>query len=101
MKALLKSTVVMTAVLMTVTATAAQASQNKHLTDCKSMINAEFNDVKRIKLAGLKERRGNFTAKFRVSADGQRASYTCTVEKDAEPQIARTDRPTQQVAGGE
>lgn len=107
MKTLLKSTAVLSAVLFTVSATAAQPTQNENLASCKSMIKAEFNEVKRIKLASLRDRRGNFTAKFRVSADGQRAKYTCTVLTDSDgPQLVRTDNvvndtAVKQVASGE
>lgn len=101
MKTLLKSTAVLTALIVTASATAAP-SQGQHLAQCKQMINAEFNDVKRIKMANLKERRGTMTAKYSVSADGQRAIYTCTVEKGADtPLLVRTDKSVQDVAGGQ
>ena len=100
MKTILKSTAVISALLVTVSATAG-TTKGQALTDCKTMINAEFENVKRIKLANLKDRRGKVIAKFRVSADGENASYTCTVERDAAPLLVRTDKPTQDVAGGQ
>ena len=100
MKAILKSTAVLSALLVTVSATAAP-TQGEKLAQCKQAISAEFNDVKRIKLATMKERRGNLIAKYRVSADGERATYTCTIDNQASPLLVRTDKSVQQVAGGE
>jgi hypothetical protein len=100
MKAILKSTAVMTALLVTVSATAAPSNGAK-LSECKQAITAEFNDVQRIKLATMKDRRGTLTAKYRVSADGERATFTCTFADDASPLLVRTDKAVQQVAGGE
>lgn len=102
MKTLLKTTAVIAAITLASTAAAKAPSKGQMLTQCKDMIKAEFTDIKRIKLGNMKDRRGTFTAKFRVSADGERAAYTCTIAKDAEPLLVRTDKPaTPEVAAGE
>ena len=100
MKTLLKSTAVLSALLITVSATAAdRPSQGALLTQCKNLINEQFDDVQRIKLANMKQRRGSFIAKFSVVTDDQRARYTCTVDRAGDTQLVRTDKPVEQVAG--
>lgn len=101
MKTLLKSTAVISAILLTVSATAAdRPSQGALLTQCKNLINEQFNDVDRIKLGNMKQRRGTFIAKFSVSADDQRARYTCTIDKEGSSQLVRLDQAGEQVASG-
>lgn len=48
-------------------------------TECKTSINAQFENVERIKLANISSRRGVFKAKMKVMANGQRSNVLCTI----------------------
>lgn len=102
MKSLLAISLVSFVFFAAVNASAAQQpSKNQLLTQCKSLINAEFDDVNRIKMTKMKSRRGNFEAKFRVFTDDERAMYLCTVEKNQAPQLVRLDKADPQLASGQ
>ncbi|MEM7360161.1 MAG: hypothetical protein AAF431_13750 [Pseudomonadota bacterium] len=100
MKLSIASTLVAVA-LMTSMTVHAKSSEGQMLSQCKTAINAQFEDVNKIRLVNLKTRKNTFTAKLRVISEADRAMYTCTINGDEQPQLARVDRKNTQVAAGE
>lgn len=100
MKLSIASTLV-TIALFTSMTVHAKPSDGALLSQCKTAINNQFEDVNKIRLVNLKNRKNTFTAKLRVISEADRATYTCTISGDEQPQLARVDRKNSQLAAGQ
>lgn len=61
---------------------AGSKSDSTMLTECKTSVAAQIENLDNIKVAHVKSRRDVFKAKFRVSANGERSVVVCTIEGD-------------------
>jgi len=83
MKHLTQIAIITTGLLLAFSANAADYKTDSELfTECKASINAQFENVDRIKLSNLTSRKGVFKAKMKVIADGQRTKVLCTIAND-------------------
>jgi Tfp pilus assembly protein PilW len=99
MKTLLTTALIAaTLILSSTTAIAKPLSKNQALSQCKALANAQFEDVKNIKIASMKTTRGQFKAKLRVRAENDKGMFLCTIERDQDAQIVRLDKPQKAVA---
>lgn len=80
MKKLTKSITLVVTLLASLSAHAGQ-TDNQNLTLCKASVQSELAGVEKVKLANLKSRRGEFQAKFRVVANGERSMVLCKLDK--------------------
>ncbi|MEO0369206.1 MAG: hypothetical protein AAF197_10535 [Pseudomonadota bacterium] len=84
MKKVVNAVVIFAGLVFSVSTFAGAATDNANLTSCKTSIENSIEGVERIKVANIKSKRGSFTAKFRVTANGERSKMECLV-KDGEP----------------
>ena len=95
MNNLLKITVAGASLLLTSNAIAAKPmSQNQKLTQCKSLANAQFENVKVIKTVKIKNNRVGFNAKFKIVGENDRGIFLCTIATGEEAKITRLDKTT-------
>ena len=80
MKNLIKSAVIASTLLVAAPSFADAKSDNALLTQCKQDIYANVDGVTNVDVARIKSRRGVFTAKFKVTANGDRMVMQCTSE---------------------
>jgi len=91
----MKSPLISTIALVVLTASsispafAKAPTQGQLLTQCKNLVNSEFDNVVAIKSTNIKIRRGNFSTKMRITTDTEKSSYLCSIERDQAPQLAR------------
>ena len=90
MKTFLKIAVTSAALLTSINSFA--ASESQLLTQCKEFAKTQFNDIERIKSASIKSRKNRFEAKFKIRTAEDSGVYLCTIERGAEPSLARVDK---------
>ena len=83
MKNLITCAVFASTLVFAVSTLADQKSDNALLTECKTSISESIEGVTNVKVSTIRSRRGIFTAKFRVTANGDRSVMTCTSEDGA------------------
>ncbi len=81
MKNIIKSAVIASSLVFALPTLADQKSDNALLTECKQSINDTMEGVTNVRVSKIKSRRGLFTAKFRVTANGERSVVECTSDK--------------------
>ncbi len=89
MKNIIKFAVITASLVFAAPTFADQKSDNALLTDCKNTISESMEGVTNVKVATIRSRRGIFTAKFRVTANGERSVMEC-VSEDGAPVSIRT-----------
>lgn len=87
-----------TLLLSTSVIAAKPITQGEAFSQCKVLANAQFDNVKRVKLAHMKNTRGQFKIKLRVTAKADKGMFLCTVERDQVAQIVRLDKDANSVA---
>lgn len=80
MKNVLKVAVIASSLLISAPSFADAKSDNALLTQCKQDIYANVEGVTNVDVARIKSRRGVFTAKFKVTANGERMVMQCASE---------------------
>ncbi len=99
MKTLINIALTSTAILLSSNAIAAKPlSDNQLLGQCKTLAKAQFEDVKKVKLAKMKNTRGTFEAKLRVTSSTDKGMFLCTIERNQEATIVRLDGSHKSVA---
>jgi hypothetical protein len=68
------------------------ASEGQLLTECKNAVKTQFENVESIRSASIKSRKNRFEAKLRVRTADDKGLYSCTIERDGAPLLARIDK---------
>ena len=98
MKSLLTLVLTTSTLLLSTSAFAAKPmSQGQAFSQCKELANTQFDNVKRVKLAHMKNSRGQFKIKLRVTAEDEKGMFLCTIERDQAAQIVRLDKDASSV----
>ena len=66
-------------------------TENQLLGQCKALASSQFENVTKVKMTNMKNTRGTFRAKFRVTAENDKGMFLCTVEKKQIANIVRLD----------
>lgn len=99
MKHILNTAVTSVAILISSNAIAAKPlSENQLLGQCKALANSQFEEVKKVKMTKMKNTRGRFEAKFRVSSASDKGVFLCTIERGEEANIVRIDGKSASIA---
>ena len=99
MKTLIKLAVTTSTILLANNTLAAKPlSDSQLLGQCKNLAASQLEDVKKVKVAKMKNTRGTFEAKLRVSGANDRGMFLCTIERGQEANIVRLDAANARVA---
>lgn len=73
-------------------------TEGQLLTQCKTFAKSQIENIESIKSASIKSRKNRFETKLKIRTSDDRGVFLCTIERGAEPLLARVDKSAEQVA---